>query len=96
MLSSAICRFTYCSYSTMAVCMDKPTILLVYRNIVYDFSGLFSIRRLFCLGLLVGVSTMDGINYLFQQINPEALPMDFVEEADTECMKLFRSQFKIS
>ena len=80
----------------MAVCMDKPTILLVYRNVVYDFSGLFSIRRLFCLGLLVGISAMDGINNVFQQINPNALPMDFVEEVDTECMKLFRSQFKIS
>ena len=76
----------------MAVCMDKPTILLIYKNIVYDFSGLFSIRRLFCLGLYTGVSLMEGINSLFQQMNPEALPIDFVEEVESDCMKLFRNQ----
>ena len=79
----------------MSVCMDKPTILLIYKNIVYDFSGLFSIRRLFCLGLYTGMSVMEGINRLFQQVNPDALPMDFVE-VESECMKLFRNQLKVS
>ena len=80
----------------MSVCMDKPTILLIYKNIVYDFSGLFSFRRLFCLGLYTGMSVMEGINRLFHLVNPDALPMDFVEEVESECMKLFRNQLKVS
>ena len=80
----------------MSVCMDKPTILPIYKNVVYDFSGLFSIRRLFCLGLYTGMSVMEGINRLFHQVNPDALPMDFVEEVESECMKLFRNQLKVS
>ena len=39
---------------------------------------------------------MEGINRLFQTVNPDALPMDFVEEVESECMKLFRNQLKVS
>ena len=34
--------------------MDHPTLKLLYHNIFCDFKGLFCIRRLFCLGLIVG------------------------------------------
>ena len=62
--------------------MDQPTLLLLFNNIFYDFKGLFSIRRLFCLGLITGGSIMDGINYIMDCVNPERLPIDIIEDSD--------------
>ena len=69
-------------YSSESVGMDVPTLLLVYKNVRFDFNGLFSIRRLFCLGLLIGFSIMAGLTDIFEQVNPDKLPIDIIEESD--------------
>ena len=69
-------------YSTGSVGMDVPTLLLVYKYVRFDFNGLFSIRRLFCLGLLLGFSIMVGLTDIFEQVNPDKLPIDIIEESD--------------
>ena len=66
----------------MTVFMDQSTLLLLYNNIIYDFKGLFSIKRLFCLGLITGASILDGINYIMECINPDRLPIDIIEDTD--------------
>ena len=62
--------------------MDVPTLLLVYQYVRFDFNGLFSIKRLFCLGLLIGFSIMAGLTDIFEQVNPDKLPIDIIEESD--------------
>ena len=74
--------------------MDVPTLLLVYRLVRHDFKGLFSIRRLFCLGLFVGVSVMMGIADIFEQINPDKLPIDIIEENEEYHTILYKVQFQ--
>ena len=69
-------------YSPESVGMDVPTLLLVYQYVLFDFNGLFSIRRLFCLGLLIGFSVMAGLTDIFEQVNPDKLPIDIIEESD--------------
>ena len=69
-------------YSPKSVGMDVPTLLLVYQYVRFDFNGLFSIKRLFCLGLLIGFSIMAGLTNIFEQVNPDKLPLDFIEESD--------------
>ena len=69
-------------YSTESVSMDVPTLLLVYKYVRFDFNGLFSIRRLFCLGLLIGFSIMAGLTDIFKQVNPDKLPIDIIEGSD--------------
>ena len=69
-------------YSTESVSMDVPTLLLVYKYVRFDFSGLFLIRRLFCLGLLIGFSIMAGLTDIFEKVNPDKLPIDNIEESD--------------
>ena len=69
-------------YSPESVGMDVPTLLLVYKYVRFDFNGLFSIRRLFCLGLLTGFSIMAGLTDIFEQVNPDKLPFDIIEESD--------------
>ena len=69
-------------YSPESVGMDVPTLLLVYKHVRFDFNGLFSIRRLFCLGLLIGFSIMAALTDIFEQINPDKLPIDIIEESD--------------
>ena len=70
------------SPETDSVGMDVPTLLLVYQYVRFDFNGLFSIRRLFCLGLLIGFSVMAGLTDIFEQVNPDKLPIDIIEESD--------------
>ena len=74
--------------------MDVPTLLLVYTLVRHDFKGLFSIRRLFCLGLLVGVSVMMGIADIFEQINPDKLPIDIIEENEEYHTILYKIQLQ--
>ena len=69
-------------YSPESVGMDVSTLLLVYQYVRFDFNGLFSIRRLFCLGLLIGFSIMAGLTDIFEQVNPDKLPIDIIEESD--------------
>ena len=69
-------------YSPESVGMDVSTLLLVYQYVRFDFNGLFSIRRLFCLGLLIGFSVMAGLTDIFEQVNPDKLPIDIIEESD--------------
>ena len=69
-------------YSPESVGMDVPTLLLVYNHVRFDFNGLFSIRRLFCLGLLIGFSIMAGLTNIFENVNPDKLPIDIIEEFD--------------
>ena len=69
-------------YSSESVGMDVPTLLLVYKNVRFDFNGLFSIKRLFCLGLLIGFSIMASLTDIFEQVNPDKLPIDIIEESD--------------
>ena len=69
-------------YSPESVGMDVPTLLLVYKHVRFDFNGLFSIRRLFCLGLLIGFSIMAGLTNIFENVNPDKLPIDIIEEFD--------------
>ena len=69
-------------YSPESVGMDLPTLLLVYKYVRFDFNGLFSIRRLFCLGLLIGFSIMAGLTDIFEHVNPDKLPIDIIDESD--------------
>ena len=69
-------------YSPESVGMDVPTLLLVYQYVRFDFNGLFSIKRLFCLGLLIGFSIMASLTDIFEQVNPDKLPIDIIEESD--------------
>jgi hypothetical protein len=69
-------------YSPESVGMDLPTLLLVCRYVRFDFNGLFSIRRLFCLGLLIGFSIMAGLTDIFEHVNPDKLPIDIIDESD--------------
>ena len=69
-------------YSPESVGMDVPTLLLVYKYVRFDFNGLCSIRRIFCLGLLIGFSIMAGLTDIFEQVNPDKLPIDIIEESD--------------
>ena len=69
-------------YSPESVGMDVPTLLLVYQYVRFDFNGLFSTRRLFCLGILIGFSIMAGLTDIFEHFNPDKLPIDIIEESD--------------
>ena len=69
-------------YSPESVGMDLPTLLLVYKYVRFDFNGLFSIRRLFWLGLLIGFSIMAGLTDIFEHVNPDKLPIDIINESD--------------
>ena len=75
-------------HSPGSVGMDLPTVLLIYKSVRYDFKRLFSIRRLFCLGLFTGFSIMTGLSNIFERINPEKLPLDIIDE-DFEEFKMF-------
>ena len=57
-------------------------VTLIYRNLTQDFEGLFSFRRIFCLGLITGAAVLDFVNFLVDQINPERLPIDTVEDEE--------------
>ncbi len=37
--------------------MDVRVVSLIYNNVTKDFNGLFSVRRIFCLGLITGMDT---------------------------------------
>ena len=78
--------------------MDCSTLLLLYNNVIYDFKGLFSIRRIFCLGLVTGMSIMDGINRFFEFMNPDKLPLDYLDEHEEggEAIKIYQKQLKVS
>ena len=53
------------------------------RSLLY-FNGLFSIRRLFSilLGSFDRVVIMAGLTDIFEQVNPDKLPIDIIEESD--------------
>ena len=75
----------------------STTATLLYNSVVYDFNGLFSIRRLFCLGLLIGVSVMDGIMHMFETMNPDKLPVDFIDnkDMDEDTGRVYQKQLEV-
>lgn len=58
--------------------------ILVYSDLLSDWRNFFNIRKLFCFGLICGLTVMEQIQWFFETVNPDEVPLDIIIETEEE------------